>query len=45
MLHAPNTGKSVEVIKLTNSKYEIEFCGARRYWNNRQSDELGTSLL
>lgn len=45
MLHAPNTGKSIEVIKLTNSKYEIEYCGARRYWEKRQNNELGTSLL
>ncbi|HET7578881.1 MAG TPA: C40 family peptidase [Bacillales bacterium] len=32
MIHAPNTGKSVEVISFPGSKYEIEFSGARRYW-------------
>lgn len=31
MIHAPNTGKSVEVIPLASSKYEIEWWGARRY--------------
>jgi cell wall-associated NlpC family hydrolase len=32
MIHAPNTGKAVEVIPLSGSAYEPEFCGVRRYW-------------
>lgn len=31
MIHAPNTGKSIEIITLAGSKYEIELWGARRY--------------
>lgn len=32
MIHAPKTGKSVEVISLAGSAYEPELCCARRYW-------------
>lgn len=32
MIHAPKTGKSVEVIPLAGSAYEPELCCARRYW-------------
>ncbi|WP_026677461.1 NlpC/P60 family protein [Fictibacillus gelatini] len=31
MIHSPKTGKTVEIITLTNSPYEIEFCGGRRF--------------
>jgi cell wall-associated NlpC family hydrolase len=32
MIHAPKTGKSVEIIPLTGSTYEVEYAGARRFW-------------
>lgn len=32
LIHAPKTGKTVEVISLPGSAYETEYCGARRYW-------------
>lgn len=31
MMHAPNTGKAIEIIHLAASKYEVELWGARRY--------------
>ncbi|SET65644.1 NlpC/P60 family protein [Oceanobacillus limi] len=35
MIHAPNTGKSIEVSNLKNTVYEKECCRARRYWKWR----------
>lgn len=32
MLHSPQTGKGIEIIELTGTKYEKELCAARRYW-------------
>ncbi|HET7579242.1 MAG TPA: C40 family peptidase [Bacillales bacterium] len=32
MMHAPNTGKSVEIISMAGTIYEEEYWGARRYW-------------
>ncbi|WP_085994062.1 C40 family peptidase [Oceanobacillus senegalensis] len=32
MIHAPQTGKGVEIISLKGTKYEDELCVARRYW-------------
>ncbi len=34
MLHSPQTGKGIEIITLTGTKYEKELCAARRYWRN-----------
>lgn len=31
MLHSPNTGKTIEIIKLEGTLYEKELCAARRY--------------
>ncbi|MFA9557565.1 NlpC/P60 family protein [Evansella sp. AB-rgal1] len=31
MIHSPKTGKTVEIIPLTNTKYEEELIGGRRY--------------
>ncbi|MDT8861884.1 C40 family peptidase [Alkalihalobacillus sp. MEB130] len=31
MIHSPKTGKSIEIIPLTNSSYEEELIGGRRY--------------
>ncbi|GAB3045010.1 C40 family peptidase [Virgibacillus ainsalahensis] len=33
LLHAPQTGKGVEIIKIADTKYEKELCAARRYWH------------
>lgn len=32
MIHAPKTGKTVEIIPIKGSPYEIEHCISRRYW-------------
>ncbi|WP_425467122.1 NlpC/P60 family protein [Pseudalkalibacillus caeni] len=32
MIHAPNTGKTVEIIELAGTIYEEEHCESRRYW-------------
>lgn len=32
MIHAPKTGKTVEIITLRGTDYETEYWGARRYW-------------
>ncbi|MYL33875.1 peptidase [Pontibacillus yanchengensis] len=32
MLHAPKTGKNVEVLELADTYYEKELCAARRFW-------------
>jgi len=32
LLHSPNTGKTIEIIKMSNTIYEKELCAARRYW-------------
>ncbi|GAA0321830.1 gamma-D-glutamyl-L-lysine dipeptidyl-peptidase [Oceanobacillus oncorhynchi subsp. oncorhynchi] len=32
MVHAPQTGKGVEITPLKGTKYEKELCAARRYW-------------
>lgn len=32
LLHAPNTGKTVEIVPLKGFIYERELCAARRYW-------------
>ena len=32
MIHAPRTGRSVEIIDLHGSEYEPEHCISRRYW-------------
>jgi gamma-D-glutamyl-L-lysine dipeptidyl-peptidase len=32
LLHAPNTGKTIEIIPLAGTVYERELCVARRYW-------------
>lgn len=32
MIHAPKTGRTVEIIPLADSEYENEYFGARRYW-------------
>ncbi|MGD8189692.1 NlpC/P60 family protein [Brevibacillus ginsengisoli] len=32
MIHAPSTGKEVEIIPIKGSKYEVEHCISRRYW-------------
>lgn len=32
MIHAPNTGKVIEIIPIKGSKYEVEHCISRRYW-------------
>ncbi|HLR40215.1 MAG TPA: NlpC/P60 family protein, partial [Virgibacillus sp.] len=32
MIHAPQTGKGVEVISLKDTVYEKELYAARRYW-------------
>ncbi|UJL45968.1 C40 family peptidase [Virgibacillus sp. NKC19-16] len=34
MVHAPQTGKGVEIVTLEGTIYEKELCVARRYWNN-----------
>lgn len=33
MIHAPKTGKTVEIITLRGTDYETEYWGARRYWS------------
>lgn len=33
MIHAPNTGKTVEVLEIAGTYYETEYWGARRYWD------------
>ncbi|ETI67109.1 C40 family peptidase [Neobacillus vireti] len=37
LLHAPNTGKTVEIIPLSGTIYERELCAARRYWNDTEA--------
>ncbi|WP_100009912.1 NlpC/P60 family protein [Lentibacillus sediminis] len=37
LLHAPQTGRGVELIPMAGTKYEKELCGARRYW--KQTEE------
>ncbi|MFM1653574.1 NlpC/P60 family protein [Brevibacillus sp. B_LB10_24] len=32
MLHSPKTGKTIELLPLSGSAYEVELCAARRYW-------------
>lgn len=32
MLHAPATGRGIEVVRLAGTNYERELCIARRYW-------------
>lgn len=32
MLHAPATGRGIEIVRLTGTNYERELCIARRYW-------------
>ncbi|PAV31341.1 peptidase [Virgibacillus profundi] len=32
MIHAPQTGKGIEIISMKGTKYEKELCAARRYW-------------
>jgi cell wall-associated NlpC family hydrolase len=32
MLHSPSTGKTIEMITLSDSTLEAEYAGARRYW-------------
>lgn len=32
MIHAPNTGKTIEIISIKGSAYEVEHCISRRYW-------------
>jgi gamma-D-glutamyl-L-lysine dipeptidyl-peptidase len=32
MIHAPRTGRTVEIIRLSGSEYEPEHCISRRYW-------------
>lgn len=32
MLHAPATGKGIEIVSLAGTKYERNLAGARRYW-------------
>ncbi len=32
MLHAPSTGKGIEIVRLAGTKYERKLCIARRYW-------------
>ena len=32
MIHAPSTGKGIEIVSLAGTKYERELCIARRYW-------------
>ncbi|MBY7144709.1 C40 family peptidase [Virgibacillus sp. NKC19-3] len=36
MLHAPQTGKGVEIVALKGTIYERELCAARRYWRRRE---------
>ncbi|MFP7479808.1 NlpC/P60 family protein [Terribacillus saccharophilus] len=33
MLHAPKTGKQIEVLHLAGTEYETELCAVRRYWS------------
>ncbi|WP_233134729.1 C40 family peptidase [Terribacillus sp. 7520-G] len=33
MLHAPKTGKQIEILDLADTVYETELCAIRRYWN------------
>ena len=33
MLHAPKTGKQIEILDLADTVYEIELCAIRRYWS------------
>lgn len=33
MLHAPKTGKQIELLDLAGTVYEKELCAVRRYWN------------
>jgi cell wall-associated NlpC family hydrolase len=32
LLHSPNTGKSIEILKMADTIYEKELCAARRCW-------------
>lgn len=36
MIHAPQTGKGVEVTPLKDTVYEKELCAARRYWHEAE---------
>ncbi|WP_141433244.1 C40 family peptidase [Bacillus sp. 03113] len=36
MIHAPKTGKAVEIISLAGTDYETELCEARRYWQEME---------
>ncbi|MFC0525337.1 NlpC/P60 family protein [Pontibacillus salicampi] len=36
MLHAPKTGKSIEVIPIEGTFYEKELCAARRFWHETE---------
>lgn len=38
MIHAPKTGKSIEMIKLEGTFYKRELCAARRYWQGADDD-------
>ncbi|MCM3741981.1 C40 family peptidase [Oceanobacillus luteolus] len=33
MLHAPSTGKGIEIVSLAGTKHEQQLCSARRYWD------------
>lgn len=33
MLHAPKTGKQIEILNLAGTVYETELCAVRRYWS------------
>lgn len=36
LLHAPQTGRGVELVAMAGTKYEKELCAARRYWKNTE---------
>ncbi len=38
MLHSPQTGKGIEITRLTGTKYEKELCAARRYWQEAKEN-------
>ena len=45
MLHAPSTGKGIEIVSLAGTKHEQQLCSARRYWDWERSGMTEEKIL